>query len=197
MDAARYYIALFIVVIIPGVYLIWFSIHPFVRFWRKVGAWRTLAIHSILWMALAYGMFLIRRPLLSIEYGTHFALLVPAVLLLFLALVIRVKQARRLSNKVLIGLPELAPDKYESTLITDGIYAHIRHPRYVELLVAFLAYALLTNYLTVYVIALLGVVWIVLLVRIEEKELRDRFGEAYARYSEQVPRFIPRRQRKI
>ena len=32
--------------------------------------------------------------------------------------------------------------------------------------------------------------WVV--VRVEEPELRDRFGEAYGSYCERVPRWIPR-----
>ena len=31
-----------------------------------------------------------------------------------------------------------------------------------------------------------------LIVLFEERELRDRFGEAYAEYARRVPRFVPR-----
>lgn len=46
----------------PGSFLFWFSIHPFIQFWRKVGPWLTLAIHYALMLILAAGVFLVRTP---------------------------------------------------------------------------------------------------------------------------------------
>ena len=54
-----------------------------------------------------------------------------------------------------------------------------------------------TNYLAVYVILAISVPGAYLLVAVEEKELRARFGEEYLRYAERVPRFLPRLQRRI
>ena len=56
-----------------------------------------------------------------------------------------------------------------------------------------MAVALFTNYLAIYVLALAIIPALYLVVVLEEKELRDRFGLEYAAYSERVPRFIPRR----
>jgi protein-S-isoprenylcysteine O-methyltransferase Ste14 len=191
MDAARYYVALFIVAFSPGVFLYWFSIHPFIGFWRRLGPKLTLAIHYLLMLALAAGVFLIRKPVLSIEFGTQPVLIAAAAAILVFASVLRVQISKQLRTKTLMGLPELAPSNYENRLLTKGIYSRVRHPRYVELLLAFLAYALFANYLAMYVVVLLGVVWAFLVVRVEEKELRERFGEEYERYCQRVPRFLP------
>lgn len=191
MDAARYYVALFIVAFAPGVFLLWFSIHPFIRFWRRLGPWLTLALHYTVMLLLAAGVFLIRMPVLSIEFGTHPALLAFATLLLACAGVFRWQMARYFGVKLLTGLPELAPATYGKRLVTDGIYARMRHPRYVEITLTFLACALFSNYLAAYVVFLFSLVWIVLVARVEEKELLQRFGDEYVRYCARVPRFIP------
>jgi protein-S-isoprenylcysteine O-methyltransferase Ste14 len=192
MDAVRYYVALFVVAFGPGVFLFWFSIHPFIRFWRRLGPLLTLALHYTVMLLLAAGVFLVRAPLLSIEFDTHPVLVVLAALLLACAIVLRWQMSRQFGIKLLTGLPELAPATYGKRLVTDGIYARMRHPRYVEIAVAFLAYALFSNYLAAYVVFLLSLVWIVLVTRVEEKELLARFGDEYARYCARVPRFIPK-----
>ena len=52
--------------------------------------------------------------------------------------------------------------------------------------------ALIANYLALYLIVALWLPGIYVIVLIEEKELRDRFGAAYDDYCRRVPRFIPR-----
>ena len=47
MDRVRYVAALLELIAMPGALLYWFSIHPFVRFWRGVGARVTLALHML------------------------------------------------------------------------------------------------------------------------------------------------------
>jgi protein-S-isoprenylcysteine O-methyltransferase Ste14 len=78
-----------------------------------------------------------------------------------------------------------------SRLATEGLYSRVRHPRYLQLLLALLGYALFANYLAAYVVTLLAFVWVRLVVPVEERELRERFGEEHTRYCERVPRFIP------
>ncbi len=192
MDAVRYYIALAMVTLTPGALLYWFSIHPFVRFWRKVGPWRTIGIHYTSIAGLAALLFLIRRPLLSTEFGTSPVLIALSIPLFVCAIVLRRKLSRKLKFRILTGLPELAPERYATGLIVDGIYARIRHPRYVEILVALLAYSLFCNYLATYVLFVLAWAIVLLIVRLEEKELRNRFGDEYNAYAARVPRFVPK-----
>lgn len=62
----------------------------------------------------------------------------------------------------------MAPEKHQNTLVTQGIYSRMRHPRYVEML---LAHALFTNYLAAYGVFALSVAGLALIVRLEEREL--------------------------
>ncbi len=194
MDSVRYYLALMLVVFTPPAILFWFSIHPLIRFWRRVGPRLTLAIHYALLLLMAGGLFLVRKPLLTVEFGTSPLLIALAVPIFVLAVVLRFKFGKHLRARILKGLPELAPEKYGSRLLNEGIYSRIRHPRYVQVLLALLAYAMVANYLATYILLALSTIWILLLVPIEEKELRDRFGAEYEAYCARVPRFIPRRQ---
>ena len=196
MDTARYYVALFVVASCPGVYLFWFWIHPFVGFWRRIGARTTLSIHISIVALIAAGVVLIREPLLSVEFGTRPVLLVLSGLCFGLSVFLRRQISGQVGISFLLGLPELAPETYGSTLVTTGIYSRIRHPRYVQLLLVILAYALFSNYLAAYVVFALGIVWIHSVARIEEIELRARFGEDYGEYCQRVPRFLPRRRRR-
>ena len=192
MNAVRYWVALYIVAFVPGAFLFWFSIHPFVRFWRRVGPRRTLAIHYVLILFLAAAIFTARRPLLAVEFGTNPVLIAAAVPLFAIAAALRIVLSKHLKTRVLTGLPELAPDAYGSRLLMGGIYARIRHPRYAQMVLVLLAFALFTNYLATYVVFLLALVVVFPLTRIEERELRERFGAEYEAYRARVPRFLPR-----
>jgi|Deesub1362B_J571_1020462.scaffolds.fasta_scaffold00040_62 protein-S-isoprenylcysteine O-methyltransferase Ste14 len=76
-------------------------------------------------------------------------------------------------------------------LVTEGVYRHIRHPQYLGLLL--LASGLLIQWTTL-LTALMWPVLIYLYVRLakrEEKEMEEKFGEAYLEYKRGVPMFIP------
>jgi protein-S-isoprenylcysteine O-methyltransferase Ste14 len=192
MNTARYVLALLLIMMVPGAFLFWFSIHPFVQFWRRVGPRRTLAIHYGLVLLLAGAIFLIRRPLLAVDFGTDPLLVVLSIPLLAVSVALRLVLSRQLKNKTLTGLPELAPEAYRSRLLTEGVYAHVRHPRYLQFLLALLALALFANYLATYILFGLGLVWVFPVTQIEERELRDRFGAEYEAYRARVPRLVPK-----
>lgn len=193
MDAVRYWIAVLVVAFYPGALLYWFSIHPLIGFWRRAGARLTLAIHYGLILALAAVIYRARGPLLAVEFGTNWWLCAAGAVLMIGSGIMRRKLGRHLTPRVLQGIPELSSDKRASKLITVGIYSRVRNPRYIQLLLAVAGYALITNYLAVYALAVAGPLIVALIVRIEEKELRARFGEEYVEYCARVPRFIPRR----
>lgn len=136
------------------------------------------------------GLFSIRHYLLAIDFGTSYALVILGILCLALSATLRFAIQRRFTIKTLSGLPEIAPDRYPRKLITDGIYSRVRHPRYVQFLVALMGYALIANHLASYIVVALWLPAIHLIVLLEEKELRDHFGEDYENYCRRVPRYI-------
>ncbi len=183
--------ALLFVAFGPGAVLYWYSIHPLIRIWRRVGAARTLLLHYFLVLLLAFAIIAERKTILSIEFGTNPFLIICAVPLFVAAIVLRVFIAKELKKSILVGVPELDPASSAVHLLTQGIYSRVRHPRYAQVIVAAIAWAMFTNYLASYVAALVMVFGILGLVPLEERELRDRFGAAYETYRARVPRFIP------
>lgn len=78
-------------------------------------------------------------------------------------------------------------------LATTGPYAYVRHPQYIGFVAVLLGF--LVQWPTILTLAMFPVlVWMYArLGRIEECEVRERFGAAYEAYAAQIPRFIPRR----
>lgn len=192
MNQVRYVLALATLMFVPGSILFWFSLHPFVAFWRRVGARTALALHYLLIALLGALVYWQRQRLLAIEFGSNWLLAALGVALLVAGAILKRQFGAHLRFRILTGLPELDPKKYQSRLLTEGIYARIRHPRYVQYFIVVLGYALISNYLAVYILTALLVPALALVIRWEECELRQRFGKQYEDYCSRVPRFIPR-----
>lgn len=192
MNELRYVLALATLMFVPGSVLFWFSLHPFVRFWRRMGARPALAVHYLLIAAIGALVYWQRRRLLAVEFGTNWYLAAIGMALLFAGAILKRQFGVHLRFRILTGLPELDPERYPSRLLTEGIYSRIRHPRYVQYVIVVLGYALISNYLAVYMLTALLIPALALVIRWEERELRQRFGQQYEDYCARVPRFIPR-----
>jgi protein-S-isoprenylcysteine O-methyltransferase Ste14 len=191
VKSAVYYLALLILLGTPYIFVYWFLLHPFAHYWRRLGAAGAfLIIHSVMLLLIGV-IFHCREPLLRNHFGVNVPLMNLAVLLFLVSLYIGVRRARYLTFPIIIGLPELSPDNL-GKLLTEGVYSQIRHPRYVEGFFGLAAFALFTNYLAVYIVWVAYVPAIFLIVFLEERELRQRFGDPYAAYCRRVPRFVPR-----
>ena len=82
-------------------------------------------------------------------------------------------------------------------LVTTGLFARMRNPiMAAELLVIWGEGRYVASWgVTVYAIAI-SVAAHLLVVHIEEPELRERFGESYEEYCREVPRWLPRLRRR-
>lgn len=192
MDSVRYFLALILVVTLPPLFFYWLLIHPFINFWRTKGIGVTYGVILTIVAAGLVGLFSIRHYFLAIDFGTNYLFAGLGILCLALAVAMRFALQRHLTIANLLGLPEIAPDRYPRTLVTEGIYARIRHPRYVQLVIALTGYALIANYLASYLVVALWIPAIYIIVLLEERELRDHFGKLYEDYCRRVPKFIPR-----
>lgn len=192
MNAVRYYFALLLVVALPPALLFWFIVHPFARYWRRIGPGWT---HTIVWpllVVLMGGLFRARDTLLAVEFGRSAILMIAGLVVLVFAGWLRLKLSAQMTVCIQMGFPELDPEGQPGKLLTEGAYAVVRHPRYVQMLIAIWGWALFCNYLAVYMVFLLAVPALYLIALIEERELRARFGRNYDEYARRVPRFLPR-----
>jgi protein-S-isoprenylcysteine O-methyltransferase Ste14 len=78
------------------------------------------------------------------------------------------------------------------TIARTGPYARLRHPQYAAFIIIMIGF--LVQWPTIPTLIMFPVLVIVYsrLARREEREAFERFGELYAQYAQNVPRFIPR-----
>jgi protein-S-isoprenylcysteine O-methyltransferase Ste14 len=66
----------------------------------------------------------------------------------------------------------------------------------VEFAVGIVGWALVLDFVGVYLMAAGAILCLLAIVPLEEKELRERFGRDYEEYAERVPRYLPRRRER-
>lgn len=80
----------------------------------------------------------------------------------------------------------------EQPVIQEGPYRWVRHPSYTSMLLALAGIGLaLGNWLAVVSFLVLPFLGLVVRIRVEERALLTRLGEAYAQYAENRRRLIP------
>jgi protein-S-isoprenylcysteine O-methyltransferase Ste14 len=72
-----------------------------------------------------------------------------------------------------------------------GIYAWVRHPRYTASFLAILGACLVAGTRTMWLTAAAWLLLMALVIALEEREMRARFGAAYDDYCRRVPQFLP------
>ena len=84
--------------------------------------------------------------------------------------------------------------RQEDQLVTDGVYAYVRHPQYTGLFVALFGEGVI-HWPTLFSVGLFPVIVLTFawLARREERAILDQFGESYRTYRQQVPMFLPQR----
>jgi len=191
VDAVRYYIALLMLVVFPAGMSMWFLIHPLAGFWRRRGPVLTyLAVLAVAFL-IGFTAFRFREPLLSVEFGFGWPQAIIAIAFFAGGIALEVNYRRQITIGTLLGLPEVSEGR-PNVLLNRGIYARVRHPRYLGLLCEISGSAFLVNYLATCILAIATIPVLYLTVLLEERELLQRFGDEYLEYSQQVPRFIPR-----
>ena len=97
-----------------------------------------------------------------------------------------------LGGLLLMGAGWRQIHRASGALVTDGVYAWVRHPQYAGLFL--ITVGMLIQWPTI----VTGATWPVLLAvyyrlaRREEREAEARYGEAYRAYRARVPMFVPR-----
>jgi len=192
MNGIRYWLAVILMVSGPPAILWWFVVHPFIGFWRRLGKLASSLIVLALMLALCYFLYLHRDTLLVRDLGTNRFLWPPAALLFALSAYFDARAKKHLKLHIMTGMPELDPEGSGTPMLMEGIYASVRHPRYVAVIIGVTAVALFVNYLGIYIFTVLAVPALWVVVILEERELIERFGREYDQYRREVPMFVPR-----
>lgn len=83
--------------------------------------------------------------------------------------------------------------KDDHRIVQSGLYKHLRHPAYTGALVGHLGFGLsFTNWLSLAFSTLPYLVAAFYRMKVEERALKDSFGEEYERYAKRTKRLIPK-----
>lgn len=111
---------------------------------------------------------------------------------LMLALIHVISNAFMIAGFFIMGSGWRRIHSAKGGIVIDGVYAYVRHPQYSGLFLVTLG--LLIQWPTMITV----IMWPVLIVayyklaRKEEGEIEREFGDAYKKYKENVPMFVPR-----
>lgn len=187
----RYVLAVLLWMAFPPAFVFWISIHGLYPLWQKAGLKLTYSMNLIIVALLMVFIFLWKERVVTGDLGLNAICTVVAIVLWICCGFIEKQTRTHLSFKMLVGIPEVNPHHPESKLLQDGIYARIRNPRYVMVFLSLTGWSLYINYAGMYLLLLVVMAMIYIVVLLEERELRSRFGDEYMEYCKKVPRFIP------
>lgn len=192
MDTARFVIASLVVATLPPTIGYWLVVHGFSRFWRDVGPWVAFGVNLTLLLSAVGVLWMFRGVLVGSDMGFRPWTVAPSIGLYLASIGLDINCRKYLKFKILIGLPEIAPDRMESRLLDQGIYGRVRHPRYLAIALGLLGWAVFSGYTGAVVVALGAFPALYLVTVLEERELLERFGDEYVEYQRRVPRLVPR-----
>ena len=78
-----------------------------------------------------------------------------------------------------------------TTLVTDGVYKHIRHPLYSSLFLLAWGIFCKAPFLFAFLLALTATFFLILTAKADERECAQFFGSPYQEYKQKTKRFIP------
>ena len=177
---------------VPLVVCVWTIIHPFIRFWRKLGPAWTYSIMVPVVIAVTVGAYWVRDSVILGDCGANTFGIAVGIVLMLLNWWMFIALKKQLPWTTMMGLPELSPKDHPQPLIFQGIYARIRHPRYAQVLLSFLSVACIVNYLSVYALFIVSVPLFYLIAWLEERELMDRYGLEYEAYKKRTAMMLPK-----
>ncbi len=171
--------------------LFWLIVHPAINIWRRAG-YRSFWVALPVWLLGGVPLIFFQGSLFAQRWPRNGLTYSLGTVLLGLTFWILSQVHREFSLKKLAGLPELNPRHALRGVVTSGIYAHMRHPRYADLMLGFIAFSLLTGAEGIFLLAIVSILLYLIVAPLEERELREQYGSEYEIYARTVPRFVPK-----
>jgi protein-S-isoprenylcysteine O-methyltransferase Ste14 len=178
-------------VIYSTIPLFWLTIHPFAHRWRQnsrspyrmlgpiwIAAWIVLGTATSPW-----------RELLLYSSGWSW---IAAALLFAAGIFLYIRSGAHFSWSQLAGLPEISSGNHSQRLVMTGIRARVRHPIYLAHLCELLAWSVGTGLVVCWMLTAFAIVTGAVMIRMEDAELVERFGEEFMAYRLSVPAILPR-----
>lgn len=171
--------------------LFWLVVHSFVRRWREHGR-RSHAVIMPVWAVFIAVAFVLGWRFRHVHLYQNWAAWLPGVLFILMGLSIYRSAFQGFDRAKMSGLAEIDPLQTDQQLVTSGIWAQVRHPIYLGHFCEVFGWCLGTGSLALVALLLFAVVTGAFMLRMEDDELEQRFGEMYRVYRRSVPAFLPR-----
>ena len=179
--------------------------YPFLERWRRwlrprgLRTWYGVQV-GLIWIGVALVLALLSTWWLTWRWNGPLVLQIVGGVLLAVAIGIGFWAAGQMGWARLLLAGAIFPpgggaeeQHVPQVLIVQGPYRYVRNPLYDTDVMIILGAALLTESWALVLLLGVYVAQLMLQIRLEERELLERFGERYARYCARVPRFFPRR----
>jgi protein-S-isoprenylcysteine O-methyltransferase Ste14 len=169
----------------------WLMIHPRVEYWRARprSPYRVLLL---LWIAMWLLLAAITAHWRDLTLYHRWWCWIPAATLFCAGLLLYKLSHCKFTLAQLGGLPEILPGHRQQRLVITGIRARVRHPVYLGHLCEMLAWSVGTGLATCWALTAFAMVTGAAMIKMEDKELENRFGEEYRRYRLRVPALLPK-----
>lgn len=169
--------------------LYWYVLHPQMNFWRR----HSQKSAYVTGVALSYFpatvcLLVFRRQIFRADFPPLWQMIAGLGLIVFEIWIFK-RVKKDLGGARLVGKTELSGG---GEIAEQGIYAHIRHPRYTGSLLAICGACLVAGTRVAWILAAVWVLLTRIAIAFEEREMRARFGAFYKDYARRVPRFFPR-----
>ena len=175
--------------------LFWLVIHRNIHFWRRFGT-RSFWIALPVWVVSGMALSLFRHRILGERLGPNAVLWVLGIALIVFSQWIEHQVVRSFGWRRIVGIPEMKPAERSGPVVNSGIYAHVRHPRYLALMLGFVGFAFLTGAKGYFLLVILNILLYQIAIPLEERELLEHYGPQYEAYARSVARLMPLPWRK-
>lgn len=180
-----------LVIIYPPVFVFWLVFHTRIDEWRKIGK-RAYWFACLGWPLISGPLLFFRRSIFSIQWSMPWWTIATGLLAISAAVRVGSQAARSISHRTLIGLVELEAEHNPQPILQTGIYSKTRNPIYFTHFLLIFAAAAISGYAANWIFVGIDIVFLTILLRVEEKELIARYGSEYQDYMRRVPRLVPR-----
>jgi protein-S-isoprenylcysteine O-methyltransferase Ste14 len=169
----------------------WLVFHPFVERWRLYGRKAYAAVMP------AWGIFIAAAlalgwPIRHMHLYQSRISWVMGALFILAGLSIYRSAFQGFDRTKVSGLAELELGQQEQRLVITGIRTQLRHPIYLGHLCEVMGWTLGTGSVALCGLLVFGVITGAIMIRKEDAELEERFGDAYRQYRDSVPALLPK-----
>jgi protein-S-isoprenylcysteine O-methyltransferase Ste14 len=181
-------------VVYSTVPLFWIVIHPNIDFWRRRKQQGRPAYKALLplWVGMWVAMGTITRPWRAVGFYQSRLAWFPGALLLCAGVFLYSKARQGFSPLQLSGQHEIGNREHPQELVVSGIRRTIRHPIYLGHLCEMLGWSVGTGMAVLFGLTLFALITGAIMIRMEDRELEQRFEEKFEAYRREVPAIVPR-----